>query len=79
MHRRTDGRAFRIARVCGILFVLRSGIPWQMLPQELECGSGDLIHFALLDWLARRIYPFQVALLVAQRPNWIDPGGLARG
>src|SRR3989475_4934622 len=58
-------------RACltGILFVLRSGIPWQMLPQELGCGSGmtcwrrlrdwqsagvwDLIHFALLDWLAR--------------------------
>jgi transposase len=58
-------------RACltGIVFVLRSGIPWQMLPQELGCGSGmtcwrrlrdwqvagvwDLIHFALLDWLAR--------------------------
>jgi transposase len=52
-----------------IRFILRSGIPWQMLPQELRCGSGmtcwrrlrdwqkaaiwDLIHFALLDWLAR--------------------------
>lgn len=52
-----------------MVFVLRSGIPWQMLPQELECGSGmtcwrrlrdwqragvwDLIHFARLDWLAR--------------------------
>jgi transposase len=58
-------------RACltGILFVLRSGIPWQMLPQELGCGSGmtcwrrlrdwqqegiwDLLHFALLSWLAR--------------------------
>jgi transposase len=54
-------------RACltGILFVLRSGLPWQMLPQELGCGSGmtcwrrlrdwqlagvwNLIHFALLD------------------------------
>jgi transposase len=51
-------------------FVLRSGIPWEMLPQELGCGSGmtywrrlrdwqeagiwQLIHFTLLDWLARR-------------------------
>jgi transposase len=24
----------------GLLFVLRSGIPWEMLPQELGCGSG---------------------------------------
>jgi len=57
------------ACLAGILFVLRSGIPWQMLPQELGCGSGmtcwrrlrdwqhegiwDLLHFALLNWLAR--------------------------
>src|SRR5215204_3226176 len=59
-------------RACltGIIFVLRSGIAWQMLPQELEWGSRmtcwrrlrdwqqagvwDLIHFALLDWLARQ-------------------------
>ena len=24
----------------GILFVLKSGIPWQMLPLEMGCGSG---------------------------------------
>lgn len=58
-------------RAClrGIMFVLRSGIPWEMLPQELGCGSGmtcwrrlrdwqqagiwDLIQFALLNWLSR--------------------------
>ena len=54
----------------GILFVLRSGIPWEMLPPELGCGSEmtcwrrlrdwqeagiwQLIHFVVLDWLARR-------------------------
>jgi len=58
-------------RAClrGILVVLRSGTPWEMLPKELGCGSGmtcwrrlrdwqqagiwGLIHFALLDWLSR--------------------------
>src|SRR5215510_3143896 len=59
------------AALTGILFVLRSGITWQMLPQELGCwsgmtcwrrlrdcqeiGAGDLMHFALLDWLAESI------------------------
>jgi transposase len=28
------------AALSGILFVLRSGIPWEMLPQEMGCGSG---------------------------------------
>ena len=26
--------------LAGTLFVLRSGIPWEMLPQEMGCGSG---------------------------------------
>ena len=24
----------------GILYVLRSGVPWSMLPKEMGCGSG---------------------------------------
>ena len=28
------------AALTGILFVLKSGLPWEMLPAEMGCGSG---------------------------------------
>lgn len=28
------------AALTGILFVLLTGIPWEMLPREMGCGSG---------------------------------------
>ena len=34
----------------GILFVLLSGIPWEMLPQEMGCGSGMTCWRRLRDW-----------------------------
>jgi len=34
----------------GIIFVLKSGIPWEMLPQELGCGSGVTCWRRLRDW-----------------------------
>src|SRR5712692_5653029 len=39
-------------RAClrGILFVLKSGIPWEMLPQEMGCGSGMTCWRRLRDW-----------------------------
>ncbi len=39
-------------RACltGIVFVLKSGIPWEMLPQELGCGSGMTCWRRLRDW-----------------------------
>src|SRR5437763_10316872 len=57
------------AALAGILFVLKSGIPWEMLPQEMGCGSGmtcwrrlrdrqeagiwRAFHHALLDRLGK--------------------------
>ena len=34
----------------GILFVLMSGIPWEMLPKEMGCGSGMTCWRRLRDW-----------------------------
>ena len=36
--------------LAGILFVLKSGIPWEMLPQEMGCGSGMTCWRRLRDW-----------------------------
>jgi transposase len=38
------------AAFTGILFVLKSGIPWEMLPQEMRCGSGMTCWRRLKEW-----------------------------
>ena len=38
------------AALTGIIFVLKSGIPWEMLPQEMGCGSGVTCWRRLRDW-----------------------------
>ena len=38
------------AALTGILFVLQSGIPWEMLPLEMGCGSGVTCWRRLRDW-----------------------------
>ena len=38
------------AALTGILFVLRSGLPWEMLPAEMGCGSGMSCWRRLRDW-----------------------------
>ncbi len=38
------------AALAGIIFVLRSGIPWEWLPQEMGCGSGVTCWRRLRDW-----------------------------
>ena len=34
----------------GILFVLKSGLPWEMLPAEMGCGAGMSCWRRLRDW-----------------------------
>lgn len=36
--------------LCGILFVLHTGIQWEFLPQELGFGSGMTCWRRLRDW-----------------------------
>lgn len=40
----------------GIIFVLRSGIPWEMLPHEMGCGSGVTCWRRLRDWHAAGVW-----------------------
>lgn|SRR6218665_280651 len=40
----------------GIVFVLRTGIPWEELPQELGFGSGMTCWRRLRDWQAAQVW-----------------------
>jgi transposase len=71
-HRPKGGRPRVPDRACltGIIFVLRTGLPWNTIPVELGCGSGptcwrrlrdraeagvwDAVHKKLLNALGRR-------------------------
>ena len=44
--KRLEGRQV----LTGILFVLKTGIPWEDLPQEMGCGSGMTCWRRLRDW-----------------------------
>ncbi len=50
----------------GILFVLRSGIPWEMLPQEMGCGSGMTCWRRLHDWHEAGVWQQLHRLLLAR-------------
>ena len=44
------------ATLTGILYVLRTGIPWEYLPQEMGCGSGMTCWRRLRDWQAAGVW-----------------------
>ena len=44
------------AALSGILFVLRTGIPWQYLPREMGCGSGSTCWRRLQAWQRRGVW-----------------------
>jgi transposase len=41
----------------GIVYVLRTGMPWRLVPQELGCGSGVTCWRRLHAWMRAGIWP----------------------
>jgi transposase len=48
----------------GILFVLKSGIPWEMLPQEMGCGSGVTCWRRLKEWQEAGVWERLLSVLL---------------
>src|SRR5919199_840888 len=44
------------AALAGIIFVLKTGIPWEYLPQEMGCGSGVTCWRRLRDWQRQGVW-----------------------
>jgi transposase len=52
------------AALMGIIFVLKTGIPWEYLPQEMGCGSGMTCWRRLRDWQAAGVWQRLHAVLL---------------
>jgi transposase len=52
--------------LCAILFVLRTGIPWELLPRELGWGSGMTAWRRLRDWQRAGVWTQIHAVLLAR-------------
>ena len=48
----------------GIVFVLRTGIPWQTLPTEMGCGSGSTCWRRFANWTKLAVWPRLHTLLL---------------
>ena len=44
------------AALTGILFILKTGCPWEYLPQEMGCGCGMTCWRRLRDWQAAGVW-----------------------
>jgi transposase len=73
------------AVLTGILFVLKTGIPWEMLPPEMGCGSGMTCWRRLRDWQQAGVWErlhrtFLERLSLADQIDWsrasIDSGSV---
>ena len=58
-HPSPEGGRPRVAdRAClaGIIFVLKTGIPWNMLPPEFGCGDGVTCWRRLREWTLKGVW-----------------------
>ena len=55
----------------GIIFILRTGAPWRMLPRELGCGSGWTCWRRLRDWQKMGVWERLHATVL----NWLGDEG----
>ena len=55
-------------RACltGIVFILKTGIPWEDLPQEMGCGSGMTCWRRMVAWQAAGVWDRLHHLLLAK-------------
>ena len=62
------------AVLTGILFVLKTGIAWEDLPQEMGCGSGMTCWRRLRDWQQAGVWAriHQVLLNRLRQADQID-------
>ena len=52
------------AALTGIVFVLKTGIPWQDLPTEMGCGSGSTCWRRFAEWTRLSVWSKLHALLL---------------
>ena len=55
----------------GVVFVLKRGIPWEILPQEMGCGSGVTCWRHPRDW--QEAGTWQSGFINFYRPNCEQP------
>jgi transposase len=60
------------AALAGIVFVLRTGCPWRLLPKELGCGSGTTCWRRLRDWQEAGVWERLHAKLL----DWLGGEGI---
>ena len=54
------------AALAGILFVLKTGIPWEDLPQEMGCGSGMTCWRRLEAWQKDGVWQKLLTLILQE-------------